>query len=272
MKKFALIIMVLLFVIVFAGCAANSDSKTIKIGVSGTDTRIWDFVKKKAEKEGLKLEIVKYSDYVQPNQALASGDIDANAFQTISYFNTFKKERGLDLSPIGTTIIAPMGVYSDKYQSVGDIPDGAKIAVPNEATNMGRALLLLQSAGLLQLKGGFDGNGTLDAIKENPKNLEITAVAAEQTPRVLPDVAASVINNGIAVDAGLHPVKDSIKLEDETATPYINIIAARTEDRNREDLIKIVELYQADDTAEFIKKEFDGAQLPTFVPLKEIGE
>lgn len=272
MKKFTFVIILLLLAGVIAGCAADSDAKTIKIGISGTDTRIWDFVKKKAEKEGLKLEIVKYSDYVQPNQALAGGDIDANAFQTISYFNAFKKERNLELSPIGTTIIAPMGIYSEKYDSPDDIPNGAEIAVPSEATNMGRALLLLESAGLLQLKDGFDGNGTLDATKENPKKLKITTVAAEQTPRVLPDVAASVINNGIAVDAGFHPVKDSIKLEDETATPYINIIAARTEDRNREDLKKIVELYQSDDTAELIKKEFDGAQLPTFVPLKDIGE
>ena len=271
MKKFAFITIFLFILSVFAGCS-NSESGTIKIGVSGTDTRVWDFVKKKAEKEGLKIEIVKYSDYVQPNMALSSGDIDANAFQTISYFNSFKKERNLDLSPIGTTIIAPMGIYSDHYKSVKDIPDGAKIAVPNEATNMVRALLLLQQAGLIKLKDGFDGNGSLDVIKENPKKLQITTVAAEQTPRVLQDVAASVINNGIAVDAGLNPVKDSIELEDETATPYINIIAARTEDKNREALKKIVKLYQSDDTAEFIKKEFNGAQIPTFVPLKKIGE
>ncbi|MRX72050.1 MetQ/NlpA family ABC transporter substrate-binding protein [Bacillus lacus] len=250
----------------------NEKQETVKIGVSGSDNRIWDFVAKKAEKEGITIEIVRFSDYVQPNLALAEGELDANAFQTISYFNAFKKEHNLDLAPLATTVIAPMGLYSDKFKNVSEIPEGGKIAVPNEATNMGRAFLLLQEAGLITLPEDFDGNGSLGIIKDNPKNLEIVPVVAGQTPRVLPDVAGSIINNGIAVDAGFNPTKDSIFHEDNTATPYINIIAVRFEDKENETLKKVAELYQQDDVAEFIKNEYKGSTIPTFVPLSEIGE
>ncbi|MGD7048889.1 MetQ/NlpA family ABC transporter substrate-binding protein [Rossellomorea marisflavi] len=274
MKKWIILSLILLIGGFAAGCSssASKDETKVKIGVSGSDNRIWDFVAKKAKKEGIDIEIVRFSDYVQPNLALEEGELDANAFQTISYFNEFKKEHDLDLTPVGTTVIAPLGLYSEKYKSVDDIPDGAKIAVPNEATNMGRAFLLLQEAGLIELPEDFDGNGSLDKIKKNPKNIEIVPVVAGQTPRVLPDVAASIINNGIAVDAGFNPVKDSIFHEDDTATPYINIIAARTEDRDNKTLKKIVELYQEEDTADFIEKEYNGSTIPTFVPLSKIGE
>lgn len=269
MKK--LLSFAILTVLLLTAVGCSKDNETIKIGVSGTDNRIWDFVAKKAEKEGLDIEIVSFSDYVQPNLALAQKELDANAFQTISYFEAFIKEHNLDLTPIATTVIAPMGLYSEKYENVEDIPEGGKIAVPNEATNMGRAFLLLQEAGLITLPEDFDGNGSLDKIVENPKNLEIVPVVAGQTPRVLPDVAASIINNGIAVDAGFNPTEDSIFHEDNTATPYINIIAVRTEDKNREDLQKLAELYQEDDVKEFIEKEYKGSTIPTFVPLSEIG-
>lgn len=274
MKKWIILSLILLIGGFAAGCSssASKDETKVKIGVSGSDNRIWDFVAKKAKKEGIDIEIVRFSDYVQPNLALEEGELDANAFQTISYFNEFKKEHDLDLTPVGTTVIAPLGLYSEKYKSVDDIPDGAKIAVPNEATNMGRAFLLLQEAGLIELPEDFDGNGSLDKIKKNPKNIEIVPVVAGQTPRVLPDVAASIINNGIAVDAGFNPVKDSIFHEDDTATPYINIIAARTDNKDNKTLKKIVELYQQEDTADFIEKEYNGSTIPTFVPLSKIGE
>ncbi|MGD6878772.1 MetQ/NlpA family ABC transporter substrate-binding protein [Bacillus infantis] len=276
MKKLLLTAIILALAVFSAACSSSTSGKEkekeVKIGVSGSDNRIWDFVAKKAEKEGIKVEIVRFSDYVQPNIALAEGELDANAFQTISYFNAFKKEHDLDLSPIATTVIAPMGIYSEKYKDIKDIPEGGKIAVPNEATNMGRSFLLLQEAGLITLPEDFDGNGSIDKIVDNPKNLEIVPVVAGQTPRVLPDVAASIINNGIAVDAGFNPVEDSIFHESATATPYINIIAARTEDKDNETLKRLGELYQEDDVAEFIEKEYKGSTIPTFVPLSEIGE
>jgi D-methionine transport system substrate-binding protein len=266
---------VLLFTLILSGCsgdkASGSEEKeVVKVGVNGSGVPIWDYIKEKAAKEGIEIEIVEFADYVRPNQALADGDIDLNAFQTISYFDSFIKEHDLDLVPIGTTIIAPMGIYSEKHKSVDDIPEGSKIAVPQEATNMGRALLLLQESGLIKLEKGFEQSQGLEAIKENPKNLEITPVVAAQTPRVLPDVAASIINNGVAVEAGFVPVDDSIYIEGAESTPYINIIAAQAKDKDNETYQKIVEIYQQDDVAEHIKKAYKNSLIPTFVPLSDI--
>lgn len=269
MKRFRLFLLLSLLVLVTA--CSSGEAKKVKIGISGSDTTIWDFVAEQAEKEGIDIEIVRFSDYVQPNMALAEGEIDANAFQTVSYFDAFIEEHDLDLTPIATTVIAPMGLYSEKHDSVESIPEGGTIALPNEATNMGRGLLLLQEAGLLKLEEGFDGNGSLDKIVGNPKKLNFELLVAGQTPRVLPDVDASIINNGIAVDAGFSPLEDAIYHEDETATPYINIIAVQEKDKDNETLKKIGEIYQTDEVADFIKNEYDGNSIPTFVPLSEIG-
>ncbi|WP_102347558.1 MetQ/NlpA family ABC transporter substrate-binding protein [Bacillus sp. Marseille-P3661] len=281
-----LLSLVLLVGVALAGCSSNSSAPEetttettetestepvkITVGLNGSGVPIWEYVKEKAAKEGIEIEMVEFADYVRPNMALADGDITINAFQTVSYFNAFIEEHNLDLVPIGTTIIAPMGLYSDKYTSVDEIPDGAKIAVPEEATNMGRALLLLQEAGFLKLVDGFDGNGDQSVIVENPKNIEIVPITSAQTPRVLPDVDASVINNGVAIEAGFIPVEDSIFIEDATATPYINIIAARAEDKDDPTLQKLVEIYQQDDVAEHIKEVFKNSLVPVFVPLSEL--
>ncbi|MEG9295728.1 MetQ/NlpA family ABC transporter substrate-binding protein [Mangrovibacillus sp. Mu-81] len=268
-------IAILLFTLVLSGCSGDSasgsaDKKVVKVGVNGSGVPIWDYMKEKAAKEGIEIEIVEFADYVRPNQALADGDIDLNAFQTISYFDSFVKEHNLDLVPIGTTIIAPMGIYSEKYKSVEDIPEGSKVAVPQEATNLGRALLLLEEAGLIKLEEGFDQSQGLEAIKENPKNLEFTQVVAAQTPRVLPDVAASIINNGVAVEAGFVPVEDSIYIEGAESKPFINIIAAQEKDKDNKTYKKIVELYQEDDVAEHIKETYKDSLIPTFVPVSEL--
>ncbi|MDR7078959.1 D-methionine transport system substrate-binding protein [Neobacillus niacini] len=275
MKKLLLSIIVLALVIIGAGCAEKTsegkESTTVKLGVSGTDTRIWDFVAKKAEKEGINIEIVPFSDYVAPNTALAEGELDVNAFQTVAYFDVFIKEHKLDLVPIATTVLAPMGIYSEKHKDVKDIPDGAKIALPNDASNQGRALLLLQEAGLIELPEDFDANGDLNQIKKNPKNFEFIPMVPAQTPRALPDVAASLINNGVAGDAGLSPLEDAIFVESETATPYLNIIAVQAKDKENKTYKRVAELYQSEDTAKFIEDEYKGNLIPTFVPLSNIG-
>ncbi|API92240.1 lipoprotein [Virgibacillus pantothenticus] len=271
MKKVTFIFFLLITSVIISACSSSEASSTVKVGISGSDTSIWDYVAEKAKKEGINVEIVRFSDYVQPNLALAEGEIDANAFQTVSYFDAFIKEHDLDLTPIATTVIAPMGLYSEKHDKPEDIPKGGTIALAKEATNMGRGLLLLQDAGLIKLADDFDGNGSLDKIVENPKNLQFELLVAGQTPRVLPDVDASIINNGIAVDAGLSPLADSIFHEDETATPYINIIAVQEKDKNDKVLKKLADIYQTDDVAKFIEKERDGNSIPTFVPLSEIG-
>ncbi|WP_061809601.1 MetQ/NlpA family ABC transporter substrate-binding protein [Rossellomorea vietnamensis] len=266
---------ILLITLLLSGCSGNSasgsgDKEVVKVGVNGSGVPIWEYMKEKAAKEGIDIEIVEFADYVRPNQALADGDIDLNAFQTISYFDSFVEEHNLDLVPIGSTIIAPMGIYSEKYKSVEDLPKGSTVAVPQEATNLGRALLLLEEAGLIKLNEGFDQSQGLEAIKENPKNLEFTPVVAAQTPRVLPDVAASIINNGVAVEAGLVPVDDSIYIEGAESKPFINIIAAQEKDKDNKTYKKIVELYQEDDVAEHIKKTYKDSLIPTFVPVSEL--
>ena len=275
MKKLLLSIIIITLAILSAACAEKTsegkESTTVKLGVSGTDTRIWDFIAKKAVKEGINIEIVPFSDYVAPNTALAEGELDVNAFQTVAYFDVFIKEHKLDLVPIATTVLAPMGIYSEKYKDVKDIPDGAKIALPNDASNQGRALLLLQEAGLITLPEDFDANGDLTQIKKNPKNIEFVPVVPAQTPRALPDVAASLINNGVASDAGLSPLEDAIFHESETATPYLNIIAVQAKDKDNKTYKRVAELYQSEDTAKFIEEEYKGNLIPTFVPLSNIG-
>ncbi|MBY7141531.1 MetQ/NlpA family ABC transporter substrate-binding protein [Virgibacillus sp. NKC19-3] len=271
MKRFGFLFFISFLAIALGACSDSEAATTVKIGISGSDTTIWDYVAEKAEEEGIEVEIVRFSDYVQPNLALAEGEIDANAFQTISYFDAFIDEHDLDLTPIATTVIAPMGLYSEKHDAVEDIPEGGTIALGKEATNMGRGLQLLEDAGLIELEEGFDGNGSLDKIVGNPKDLDFELLEAGQTPRVLPDVDASIINNGIAVDGGFSPLDDSIFHEDETATPYINIIATQVEDKDDEVLNRLAEIYQSDDVAEFIIEERDGNSIPTTVPLSEIG-
>lgn len=274
MKKTLTILLLTLSALTLAACGNNTEgadgNRTITLGISGSDTTIWDYIGDKAEKEGIELEIITFSDYVAPNIALAEGELDLNAFQTISYFDEFVEEHNLDIVPIGSTVIAPMGLYSDKYESIDDLPDGAQIAVPNEATNMGRALLLLQEAGLITLSEDAGLTGTADHIIDNPKNIEIIPMISAQTPRAMADLAGSIVNNGIAVDAGLNPTEDPIARENDTATPYINLIASSAKNAEDEDFLKIVELYQQEDTADFIVEHTKGAQIPTFIPVEEL--
>lgn len=273
MKKFASLLSVTALSVVLAACGGDENgegNRQVTLGISGSDTTIWDYVGEKAAEEGIDINIITFSDYVAPNLALDQGELDLNAFQTISYFDEFVEEHNIDIVPIGSTVIAPMGLYSEQYNSIDELPDGAQIAMPNEATNMGRALLLLEEAELITLAEGVGLTATAADIVENPKNIEIMPMTSGHTPRAMQDVEASIINNGIAVDAGLNPTEDPIAGESDTATPYINLIAAHEENAQDEDFLKIVELYQQEDTAEFIIEHTKGAQIPTFIPVSEL--
>lgn len=278
MKKALLTLLAVLLVSTLAACGSKSsagETKHVKIGVTGSDGQMWDIIKEKAEKEGIEIELVEFSDYTLPNQALANGDIDLNAFQHIAFLNQFKEEHKLELTPIGTTQIAPMGIYSEKVKSVDEIKDGAKIAIPNDPTNQARALKVLELAGLLELKEDFSLFGDPSGIAKNPKNLKITPINAQQTPRVLKDVAASIINNGVAGQAGFVPTEDAIFLEDpnqEDVKPYINIIAARSEDKNNKTFKKIVEIYHEKEVVEAIKKDTNGGSLVVDIPIEELKD
>ncbi|WPC43480.1 MetQ/NlpA family ABC transporter substrate-binding protein [Clostridium sp. JS66] len=276
MKKFTgIFLAITLSLGLLSGCGASSSSQesssnkkqVVKIGITGDDHKIWDKVKEKVAKDNIDLQIVSFSDYVRPNLALAQGEIDLNSFQHHAYLDKFKKEHNLQITAIGDTVLAPLAVYSKTLKSVKDIKNGGKIAIPNDATNEGRGLNLLQSVGLIKLKDGVGNLPTLKDISENPKNIQFVELAATQIPRSLQDVDAAIINSGVAIDAKFNPVKDSILIEDVTndkAKPYINLIAAREKDKDNEAYKKVVKAYQSDDIKQFIKETYKGAQVPVF--------
>lgn len=250
--------------------STSNDSKekqVIKLGVTGDDHEVWDNIKERLAKENIELEIVSFSDYIRPNMALNDGEIDANAFQTVAFFEQFKKDHDLDLTSIGNTILAPMGIYSHNIKDLKELKEGDKIAVPNDPSNGGRSLLLLQEAGLIKLKDGSGITPTVKDIVENPKNLEIVELVATQIPRSIQDVAAAAINNGVAVNAGYAPLTDSIYIEDttkESVKNYFNIIAVKTENKNNELLKKLVEVYQTEETKKVIEETTKGSSIPAF--------
>ena len=246
-----------------------ADIKEIKIGVCGEKNEVLEDIAKRFEKDtGKKIEIVPFSDYNQPNEALKSGDIDLNAFQHKKFLEDYNKSHKTDIVAVGDTLLAPMGIYSDKIKDVKEIKDGDKIAIPNDPTNGARALFLLQSAGLLELEGKEGDAITLDNIKKNPKNLEIIELDASQTARNLTEVAASVINSGVAVDAGFVPTEDAIYLEDKddpAKAIYVNIIAARKEDKDSKTVENFIKnYYQTDETKKLVEKETKGSEIPAW--------
>lgn len=276
-KRLATLILgTITLVTALSGCGTSKSASTasssakkqvIRLGISGDEDDIWKSIKNRLAKENIELKIVSFSDYIRPNMALSEGDIDANAFQTVAYFNQFKADHHLDLTAIGNTVLAPMGIYSSSIKNIKNLKDGAKIAIPNDATNGGRALLLLQDAKLIKLKAGSGITPTVKDIVKNPKNLQIIPIVATQIPRSIKDVDAAAINNGVAVDAGYSPLKDSIYIEDskkESAKNYYNIIAVRTKDKNNALLKKLVQIYQTAETKKVIEKRYKGASIPVF--------
>ena len=254
-----------------SGGTSNSDGDggviKVKLGVVGENYDHWTRIAENLAEEGIEIEIVKFSDYTLPNQALNDGDIDLNAFQHYAFLENEINDKGLELTVIGETIIAPLGLYSDKIDSVDEIKDGDKIAIPSDATNGGRALKVLESTGLITVDPKAGYTPEVSDIIDNPLNLEIIQVEAAQTPSLLPDVAAAIINGGHAVDHGLNPEADSIYLEEvsgESDNPYINILVARTSDKDNEVYLRIVEALQTDEIAEVISEAYNGAYLPAW--------
>ncbi|GAB3616072.1 MetQ/NlpA family ABC transporter substrate-binding protein [Okibacterium endophyticum] len=228
------------------GASGDAASEPIRIGVVGASDPYWETYTQAAADQGIEIEIVDFGEYTQPNPALAAGDIDMNQFQHIQYLAEFNEASGEDLVPIGATAIYPLGLYSTKYDSVDDIPEGETVAVPNDESNQSRALLVLQSAGLIELADGGSAFSTVDDVDAEASKVEVTALEATLTATSLPDVAAAVINNDFVADAGLDPA-DAIAQddpEDANALPYVNIFAVRAEDAEDETYQQLVEIYQ----------------------------
>lgn len=247
--------------------AAAQDKTKIKVGISvGSAEAIFAVVKKVAARDGLDIQTVVFSDYLQPNAALAAGDLDANAFQHQPYLDSQIKTRGYKIVPVGLTITAPLGIYSKKYKAIDQLPVGASIGIQNDPSNGNRALLLLQKAGLIKLKAGAGENGTnatpLDVI-ENPKKLKLIELDAAQLPRSLDDLAAASINNDYAFKAGLSLQKDTIAAEDPRGR-YANIIATRVDDKDKPWVQKLVKAYHSDEVRQLIQTEFSGSLVPAF--------
>jgi D-methionine transport system substrate-binding protein len=263
-KHIALILgaLVLVSVIGLSGCSKKAEA--LKIGATEVPhAQILEFAQPLLEKAGVEIEIVVFSDYVQPNLQLADKQLDANFFQHIPYLENMVEERGLDLTWVAKIHIEPLGIYSEKIDSLSDLQNGAKVGIPNDATNGGRALMLLEKAGLVTLKEGADVLATIYDIQDNPKNLKFEELDAAMLPRVLPDVDIAVINGNYALQAGLSPTKDALFLEGGDS-PYANVIAVRTEDKDNEGIEKLVEVLTGPEVKQFIEDNYEGGVIPAF--------
>ena len=245
--------------------AATGELETVTVGASpAPHAEILEAAKDAMAAKGYDLEIVEYVDYVQPNLALESGDLDANYFQHITYLEDFNAERGTHLVSAGSIHYEPFGIYAGKTASLEELADGAQVAVPNDATNEARALLLLEAQGLIKLQDGAGLAATKNDIVENPKNLDIVEIEAVQIPRSLSSVNVAVINGNYAIDAGLS-VADSLAVEasdSEAAEKYANVVAVQEGHENDPAIQALVEVLKSDEIKDFIETTYAGAVVP----------
>jgi len=248
--------------VVLAGTAHAQDA--IRIGVTaGPHAQIAEVAKQVAERDGLKLQIVEFQDYIQPNAALDSGDLQANSYQHLPFLQTQIQARGYKITAVGDTVTFPMGFYSKKFKSLAELPDGARVGIQNDPSNSGRALALLQKYGVIKLKAGAGISATPLDVVENPKHLQIVQIEAAQLPRSLDDLAVSAINTNYAVQAKLVPTRDAIAIEDAKG-PYANLIAVRTQDKDKPWVPKLLKAFHSPEVKQFVASTFAGSIVPAF--------
>ena len=270
MKKSIAIILALVFILSFAACGKKSDSKTIKVGASITPhAEILREAAKLLEKEGITLEIVEYTDYVQPNTAVEDGSLDANYFQHTPYLNAFNAENKTHIVSVGAVHYEPFGIYAGRVKALADLPDGAKIGVPNDGSNETRALLLLQQEGIIKLKAGIDAssNATKLDVIENPKNVDIVEMEAAQIPKALADLDFGVINGNYALQAGLNAGKDALAVEDASgsgAQTYANVLCVKEGNEKNEAILALFKALTSEEVKTFINSTYQGAVVPIF--------
>lgn len=246
------------------GSESKSNNTTVTVGATPVPHgEILNEIKPLLAKEGVDLKIIEFTDYVKPNLALNDKELDANFFQHSPYLDKFNAERGTKLKAIAKVHIEPMGVYSHKIKDLKDVPNGAKVAIPNDPTNGGRALLILQTAGLIGLKDGGSITSTIGDVEKNDKNLQFVELEAAQIPRSIDDVDIALINTNFALEAGLNPLKDALYLEAKDS-PYANVLVVREGDENRPEIQKLVKALQSEDVKKFIGDKYQGAILPSF--------
>ena len=255
--------------------SSASELKTVKIASVGSDADIWRHIaeSEQAKKAGLKIEVQEINGGVPLNESVVDGTVDANAFQSIGYLQGFNEANSNKLVPVGTTYIEPMGLYSKKVKSLNDLPNGAKVALPDSPYNTTRALRLLESAGLIKLPSDFkDGTGTPSDIVENKKNLEFLLIDDTTSVRVLDDTDLIAIGNTIALEGGLNVLKDSLFYEkaDASTITSINVIAVKAENADKEEYKKLVDLYHDPEIQKYISDKFAGTKVEVKKPVSEV--
>ena len=266
-KRLIALTLALLLVLALAACAGKEDAKTIKVGATtAPHAEILEVTKDLLAKEGYTLEIVEFDDYIMPNTAVEEGELDANYFQHITYMNTFNADNGTHLVSAAAIHYEPFGLYAGKTASLDALADGAQIAIPNDATNGGRALLLLQEQGLITLAEDSGLEPTVQDIVDNPKNLEIVELEARLLPTTLEDVDMAVINGNYAIDAKLK-IADALAVEanDGTAAEaYANVVAVKEGNENSEAIQALVKALESEEVRAFIEETYAGAVMPLF--------
>ncbi|WMI81056.1 MetQ/NlpA family ABC transporter substrate-binding protein [Anaerotignum sp. MB30-C6] len=283
MKKFFALLLTGVLALGVAGCGGSTNEEegtanetestgdeagavTLKIGASPTPhVEILNAAKEELAAKGINLEIVEFTDFVQPNLSLDSGDLDANYFQHLPYLESFNQEQGTDLASLGAVHYEPMGIYSTAVTDLAEVPDGAKVGIPADGTNGGRALLLLETSGLIKLDPEAGITATKLDIKENPKNIEIIEMEAAQLPLSIGDLSLAVINGNYAMQNGLK-IEDTLAIEAAdslSATTYANIIAVKTGDEARPELVTLLEVLKSQTVVDYINNTYGGAVAPT---------
>lgn len=263
-KKGIYLLGTLLLGLTLIACGQKQDQNSIRIGtIAGPETELVQVAKKILEKQGIRLDIVEFSDYVMPNTALNDGSINANMFQHQPYLEQTVKNRGYKLVAIGKTFIYPMGGYSKKYKNMADLPNAAKIAIPNDPSNGARALLLLQQVGLIGLAPGKDITARPQDIIKNPKNIQLIELDAAQLPRTLADVDLAIINTNYALPAGLIPNKDAL-VKEGIESLYANVVAVRESDQDNPSLKRLVEALHSSEVRQTAARLFHKQAIPAW--------
>ncbi|WP_028984064.1 MetQ/NlpA family ABC transporter substrate-binding protein [Sporolactobacillus terrae] len=272
---------VILFISVFglfvlSACSSsdtsgNADKQKLVVGTTPAQSDLWQFVKKEAAKKDLTIEIKLLTGQADLNSMLRDGDLDANSFQHIAYLTSWNKIHHTDLVPVGTTLIAPLGLYSKKINNLKELKDSAKIAIPNDDTNLSRALVLLQRAGLITLNSHLDRPPLVKDIKSNPHHYQIATAESAMLPRALDDVSLAAIINGTALDAG-YKLSQSLFHENQEETAYINVIATtKTKVKEKGQALKaLTEVYHSKDVSRFISEHYKGNFIPVTRSIEEV--
>ena len=264
-KKILTLVLTLVLALTLTACGGKDD-ETVVLKVAASPTPHAEILKEcvaPLADQGITLEITEYSDYVFPNTAVEDGAEDANYFQHVPYLDDFNAERGTHLVSVAGVHIEPMGLYAGKSASLDAIPDGGKVAVPNDSTNEGRALLLLEAQGLITLKDSTKLDSTKNDIAENPKNLEFVELEAANIPANLDEVDIAAINSNYALGAGLNPVEDALVIE-SADSPYVNVLVVKEGNENSEAVQALVKALQSDTVKDYINNTFGGAVVPAF--------